>query len=87
MSRWCWGTYPVAADEKVTCVAEEGQCFDGNRLTNSFDQVVQPLSKLSRPFMNCATLIVVYEFLLITRSLANLGPGGREGGGQYHKKR
>lgn len=82
-----WGTYPVAADEKVTCVTEEGQCFDGNGLTNSLDQVVQSLSKLSRPFVNCATLIVVCELLLITSSLASLegGRGGR--GDQYRKKR
>ena len=37
-----------------------------------FDQVTQTLSKLSRPLMNCATLIVVCELLLITSSLANL---------------
>ena len=32
--------------------------------------------------MNCAALIVVYEFLLITSGLANLGPGGAGGGGR-----
>ena len=32
--------------------------------------------------MNCATLIVVYKFLLITSGLANLG--GRGGGGAVY---
>ena len=42
-----------------------------------FDQVVQALSKLPRPLVNCATLIVVSELLMITSSLASL-EGGRE---------
>ena len=43
-----------------------------------FDQVVQALSKLPRPLVNCATLIVVSELLMITSSLASLEGGGGE---------
>ena len=72
------GTYSVAADEQVTCIAEEGQCFDGNGLVDPFDQVVQAFSKLSRSLVNCATLVVVSELFMITSSLASLRERERE---------